>query len=142
MEASSGIDSRQEDVKGALLYKLQGKYATRTDGKSNDNAASIENTITNVCLLVIWDVGNMQYNFYVCLIECAADFTWDEDKLWKLCRKYNDQFCKGYESNTARWLVNDSTLVKTKLGVTYGSDYKLDIVISEGYGKYNMKRPI
>jgi hypothetical protein len=139
-EASFGIDFQQKDVKGALLYKLQRKYATRTDNNSNSSIVSIENTETNIYLLVVWEVKNHCDEFYVCLIECSDDFTWD--KLWALCHQYNDQFLKDYNYSEITWLIHDDIAMKTRRRVTYGSDYKLDIFISEETGLYNMFKPM
>jgi hypothetical protein len=36
----------------------------------------------------------------------------------------------------------DNVTMKTKRDVRYGSDYKLNIVISEETGKYSMEKPI
>jgi hypothetical protein len=143
IESSFGIDSKKTDVKGAVLYKLQRKRTTRIGNRSNSNASSIKNTATNMYLLVVWNVKSCHYNpFYIYLIECTDDFAWNEDKLWALYWKYNYQFYMDYKSNIVTWLMNDNTVMKTKLEVTYGSDYKLDIVLSKGTGKYNMKEPM
>jgi hypothetical protein len=143
VEASFGIDPKQYYFKGALLYKLQKKHTTRTDNRSSSSTASIKDTATNIHLLVVWSVDNNHYNRHVCLIECADDFIWDEDKLWALYRVYDDeQFCELCESNMITWLIHDNTVMKTRFDMTYESNYKLDIVISGGNGKYNMKRPM
>src|SRR5690606_20182397 len=83
-----------------------------------------------------------EHQFCVCLIECIDDFTWDEDKLWALYWYYNHEFHEGYGYRTAMWLMNGSEVMKMGFNVAYGSDSKLDIIISEGTGKYNVKRPI
>jgi hypothetical protein len=93
-------------------------------------------------LLVIWNVADSPPKFRVCLIECIADFTWDEDKLWALYREYDSQFDEVCDSNMITWLMYGGVVIRTRFGITYGSDYKLDIIISEGTGKYKMKRPI
>jgi hypothetical protein len=141
LEASFGIDSRQKDFKGALLCKLQRTYDTISERLLHGSRASIRNIAENVYLLVVWDVENVQHDFYACLIECTPDFTWDEDKLWALYREYNHQFCKNYKSNMITWLIYVNKVVRTKFDITYGSDYKLDITIFEKTGKYDMKRP-
>jgi hypothetical protein len=140
--ASFGIDSKQKNVKGAVLYKLRRRYTTRTGDHPNGNIALIENTATNTYLLAVWDVENAQRNFYVCLIECADNFTWDEDKLCLLYWRYNDQFCKEYKYSIITWLMNDSTVMETELEIAYGTDYKLNIIISEAIRRYNTKIPI
>jgi hypothetical protein len=142
VEASFGIVFKQKDFEGALLYKLQRKHANITDKHPNSSTASINDTATNVYFLVVWDVKDHNHKFYVCLIECPDDFTWDEDKLWTWYNQYYYQFNKDYELNLITWSMHDNTVMKIRRNVTYGSDYKLDISISEGTGKYNMKRPI
>jgi hypothetical protein len=143
IEASFGIDSREDDAKGIVLYKLQRKHTTKIDNHSSSNNTSIEDTATNMYLLIAWNVKNCFFNsFYMYLIECANDFIWDEAKLWALHWEYNYQFVKNYRSNIITWLMNDSEVMKMRLNITYGSNYKLDIVISEGTGKYDMKRPV
>jgi hypothetical protein len=140
IKASFGIDSKQKDFKCALLYKLQKKCATKTDSHLNSSAKFIKDTATNVYLLVIWDVGNDHCHWHVWLIEWDAGFTWDEDKLWALYRRYDNQVLKDCKSNIVTWLANESTVMKTRFDEIYRSDYKLNIVISEGIGSYDMKR--
>jgi hypothetical protein len=142
VESSFGIDFKQKDAKGALLHRLQRKHITRIDNQPNSSTVSIEDMATNTYLLVVWDVGNVQHNFYACLIECTNDFTWDEDKLWALYKEYVLQFNENCKSNIITWLMNDSVAMKTKLDVTYGTDYKLDVIIFEGAGKYHMEKLI
>jgi hypothetical protein len=132
----------QKDFKGALLYKLQRKHTTKIGKYPNNSTASVGSTKTNIYLLVIWDVENYDHGFHVCLIECTGDFTWDEDKLWALHKEYNGQFRVDYAFNIVVWLVYGGAVMKTRRNVTYGSDYKLDVVISKGTGKYNLKKPI
>jgi hypothetical protein len=141
LKISFEIDFKQEDVKGAMLYKLQRKYATRTDNCSNSSITFTEDT-TNVYLLVVWDVENYEHGFCVCLIECADDFIWDEDKLWMLCCNYNDQFSKNYKYRTITWQMHNGAMVEMRRSVAYGLKYELGIAISEGTEKYNMEEPI
>jgi hypothetical protein len=142
MVAIFGIHLKQKDFKGALLYKLQRKYATRTDNQPNSSAAPVEGTATDVHLLVIWNAEYHNYGFYIYLIECADDFTWDEDKLWALHYQYNDQFRKDYNYEAVTWSIHDSAVIKMRSNTTYGSIYRLDIVISEGTEKYTTLQPI
>jgi hypothetical protein len=150
LEASFGVDSKKNDFKGALLYRLQRKYATRTGNYHNNSAAFIESIAANIYLLVIWDVEDGMVwdvedglsDFHVYLLECADKFTWDEDKLWALYKEYGYRFLMGYCHNLSTWLMHDGTVMKTRLDVAYGSDYKLSIFISEETRKYNMLKPI
>jgi hypothetical protein len=142
MVVSFGMNSRQEDFKGALLYKMQRKYSTRTGNQPNNSTTSIEDIPKNIYLLVVWDVKNYYNSFHIYLIEYTDDFTWDEDKLWALFREYNEQFRKDYQFNINAWLLHDGTVMKTRLDITYGFDYKVDIVMSEDAGKYLMAKPI
>jgi hypothetical protein len=141
IEASFGILSKQRDVKGAVLYKLRRKCTAKTGNRPNSHITSINNTATDIYLLVVWDFKNEWDSFYIFLVESTNDFTWDEAKLWSLCRKYNDQF-KNYNYAALTWLMYDGTFVKTRRKVTYGLDYKLDIIISEGIRGYDVLRPI
>jgi hypothetical protein len=140
-EASFGIDSKNIYFKGALLYKLWRKCATKTDNQPNSSTASIEDTTTNIYLLVSWNYYHY-YKFYACLIECTDDFTWDEDKLWTLYKEYHEQFHKDYKPIVNTWLIYDGAVMKMKFNITYGSNYKFNIVISEETRKYNVKDPI
>jgi hypothetical protein len=142
MEASFGIAFKQEEFKGVLLYKLQRKHTIKTDNHLNSSIVYIEGAATNVHLLVVWDFGHYFYDFCVCLIEYINDFTWDEDKLWTLYRDYNNEFCVGYESKVVTWLTNNGAVIKARYDITYRSDYKLDIVLSEGTVDYKTKKPI
>jgi hypothetical protein len=140
LKASLKVGFMQEKFKGALLYKLRRKHTTRANNQPNDSTASIENTATNMCLLVAWDVNKHHRMFRVCLIEPTDNSALDEDKLWALYYAYNSKFHQNYLSNTITWLMNDDTVIETKLDVTYGSNYKLAIIISEGIKSYKMER--
>jgi hypothetical protein len=142
METSFGIGLKQKYLKGALLYKLQRKYVDRTDNQLGSNMVSNKGTTTNMYLLVVWNDGCDSYGFYVYLIECPIDFTWDEDRLWILYKEYKEKFHENYRSNINTWLMNGGALMRTKLDVTYGSDYKLDIIISEGAWEHKMLKPM
>jgi hypothetical protein len=142
IEAIFGIDSKQKYFKGALLYKLQRKYTTRTDNHSNGSTTSIEDATTNMYLLVAWNIEDYKHGFCVCLIECTDDFTWDEDKLYVLCREYGAQLYKHYKSSINTWLIHSDAIMKTRFKVIYGSDYELNIVISEGTREDDVKEPM
>jgi hypothetical protein len=142
IEAIFGTDSKQCYFKGALLYKLQRKYAIRADCHPNSSTTSIGDAATSIHLLVVWDAGNIQHDFCVCLIECTDDFIWDKDMLCALHKEYNDQFSKDHTSNTSTWLLHGDELMKTRFKVIHGSDYTLNIVISEGTEEHNMKKPM
>jgi hypothetical protein len=124
-----------------LLYKLRRKYTTKTNNQPNNNATSIEDKATNLYLLVGWKADDCNHGFYVGLIECTDDFTWDESKLWTLSHGFDYGHYKDCESDIITWLMHDGTVMKTRRDITYGSDYKLDIVISEGTRKSDMKGP-
>jgi hypothetical protein len=141
VEISFGMDSKQDDSKCALLYKLQRKHATKTDNQhNNSNTLSIEGTETSIYLLVVWDV-KYQHSC-VCLIECTNDFTWDEDKLWALYREYNKEFYEDYQFRTITWLMNNGEVMETSPRLAYESDYKLSIFIFKEDEKDDMKRPM
>jgi hypothetical protein len=142
MEASFGIDPVQEDFRCFLSYKLQRKYATRTVNKSNSSTVPIENTATNMYLLVALYVKVIYQNFSVRLIECNYNFTWDEDKLWAFYKQYSYIFSMDYEYKITTWLIDDDAVMKISHDITYRSDYKLDIIISEGIWKHNMRKPV
>jgi hypothetical protein len=142
LEANFGIDSNQKGFSGVLLYKLKRNHTTRIDSQSNSSIVSIENTATNIHLLVIWDVEDYDHRFCACLIECTAGLIWDEDKLCALCSEYNRQFNELCDANVITWLIHDDSLMRMQSDVTYGSGYKLDIIISKGTKKYNMKKPM
>jgi hypothetical protein len=142
MEASFGIIFKQEDFKGALLHKLQRNYSTRTNNQSNSCTTFIKHTTTNVYLLIVWDVGDYFHNFYIRLIECDDDFILDEDKLLSLYWKYDYRLHVKYESDLITWLIHRDSVIKTRFSITYGSDYKLNIIIFEGTWIYNTEEPI
>jgi hypothetical protein len=136
------IDTGYKYFKGALLYKLRRKHIIKAENHLDSSIASIKDTATNVHLLVLWNVRGYDHIFCVWLIECVNDFTWDEDKLWTLDHQYGDKLRVDYEGNITRWSMNGDIRVKMKYDITYGSDYKLNIVISEGIRKYKMWKPI
>jgi hypothetical protein len=137
--ASFRIDAKQEYFKAVLLYKLQIKHTTKTDSQSN---SSIEDTATNIYLLVAWDAECYIDGFCVCLLECPNDFTWDEDKLWTFYYQHNTQFYNDYNYRTVMWSMHDNTVMNTHCDRTYGLECKLNIVISEGVGIYSMTKPM
>jgi hypothetical protein len=140
IKASLKVGYNQQYFEGALLYKLQRKYAIKTDNQSDNRASSIENTATNMCLLVALNAGYFRCNFYVCLMEFTDNFALDEGKLWVLYEKYNHEFYGNYKDNIITWLMDDGTVIETKRDITPGSEYKLDIIISEGIRSYKMER--
>jgi hypothetical protein len=142
--ASFEIGSKQKDFKGVLLYKLRRKYANRTKNWSNSRAISIKRT-RSIYLSVFWNIFGIEgyyHGFYVCLIECDNDFTWDEDKLWALRYQYMNQINEDYNYLAIMWLMSDGALIRTRQEIIYGSDCKLDIIIFEGSGKHNVAKPI
>jgi hypothetical protein len=145
MEASFGINSRYGYFNGILLYKLQRKHTTKTGNHPNNSTASIGDTATNIYLLVLCNIFNIDdygNDYYACLLECADDFTWDEDKLWALYHQYLGRIHANYRYIVTLWLMNDGAVIKTGLDITYGSDYKFNIFISKGTGKYHMEKPM
>jgi hypothetical protein len=142
MEARFGLVCRQRNFDGVLLYKLQRKYPNKVEDRPNNSTASTKDTATNMYLLVVWNISYDHHNRYVCLIECTDDFAWDEDKLWAFYKKYNNQFYLDYRSNIITWMIHGGTAMKTRCELTYGSDYKFDIIISKRTWSYSTKRPI
>jgi hypothetical protein len=141
MEASFGIDSQQKDFEGALLYKLQ-RNATDIDNRSNSSITFIEDIAKNIHFLVLWNVRDYYHRFCVHLIETTNGSIWDEDMLLALHKKYYSQFYEFHGSNINTWLIHGDVVIRTRFDVTYGSDYKLDVVISERTGKYFMEEPM
>jgi hypothetical protein len=137
-----GIDFKQEVFRGTLLYKLQRKHVTRIDNQFNSSTASTEDKSTNIYLLVVFDLGDVQHNFYAYQIELNKSFTSYMDMTRDLYDKYKDQVYKDYKSSINTWLIYGDAVIKMRCDVTYGLNCKLDIIISEGTGKYNMKRPM
>jgi hypothetical protein len=149
IEASFGRGFNQKDVKGAVLYKLQRKCVGRINNQSNGSTA------TNAHLFVAWEVGEGMHRLRVCLIECADDFDWDEDKLWAFYDQHGHRIDERHRTSRTSWMLDDSeepdritwlmhdgSVIKTKFDIAYESDYKLDIVISEGTRKYELSKPI
>jgi hypothetical protein len=142
VKAIFGIDSQKRPFKGILLYKIQRKHATRTVKQLHSSTKSIEDTETNIYLLMGWRFKNYGPELYEGLIECTDDFTWDEGKLWALCYQFNDRFYKSYDCRSITWFMDDGSVMKTRHNVTFGSDYKLDIVISEEVGTFGRKKSV
>jgi hypothetical protein len=142
VEAIFGIDPKREYFNGILLYKLQRKQTIKTDNQIVSNIASTKDTGTNIYILVDWNVRHYSHRFGVFLIECTDDFTLDEHILCTFEEICLRQFFIRYEPDIITWSMNDSTVIKTIRNVTYGSDYKLDIVISEGIQERNMEKSI
>jgi hypothetical protein len=138
-KASFGIDSKQDDFKCALLYKLQKKHTNTINDQLNNSTESVKDIVTSIHLLVIWDVEDYNHNFCVCLVEFTNDFAWNEDKLWSLYWEYNNQFYEDYKSNIITWSMHDGSVIRTKSDVTYGSDYESNIIISDGIRGYDME---
>jgi hypothetical protein len=141
-EASFGIDFHQKDFKCVFLYKLQRKHTTKTDNQPNNSTTSIKDRSTNIHILIVWDFKDNYHRFCAYLIEFTDDLTWDEDKLWALYEEYNKQFYMNYEPRIITWSVYDNAMMEMKLKVSYGTDYKLDIVLSRGVGKYSVEKPM
>jgi hypothetical protein len=142
IEASFRIDSKQHYFKGALLYKLQRKHATKIDNQPDNSTASNEDTVISTYLLVVWNIVCYDHKICVYLVECTNNFAWDEDKLWALYEEYNDRFYVNHKYDIITWSTNDYAMIKTGFDIKYGSDYKLDIAISEGIENDDTRRPI
>jgi hypothetical protein len=142
MHAIFGIDSKQKGSKCALLYKLQRSYINITENQSNSNIASIDDIALDIHLLVILDVKDDYHRFCACLIYSTNDFTWDEDKLWKLCDSCNKQLYWTYEYNVITWIVKNDIRIKTKCYITYGSDHNVDIIMPERALEHSTWKPV
>jgi hypothetical protein len=78
-------------------------------------------------------------SFYVCLIEYADVFNWNEAKLWAMYEKYKNQFYDVHNCDRITWLMNDGTVMETRFHKKHELDCRLKIIISEGTGKYDIK---
>jgi hypothetical protein len=52
-------------------------------------------------------------------------------KLEEYYQRYTNQLCTYTCPIKETWLMDNGTIMKMKLDVAYGSDYKLDIIIPE-----------
>jgi hypothetical protein len=142
MKASFGVAFKQEVFEGTLLYKLQRRHANETDNQPSSSTACIKDATTDMYLLVAWNVRDHNHIFCACLIECTADFVWNEDRLWALYSQHSNQIYRNYKYDGITWLMYDGEVMRTRLGVTYGSGYKLDVNISEAIPNYYAEKPM
>jgi hypothetical protein len=136
---SFGIDHNQKVIEGVLLYKLRRKYTTRTDNYLNNVTAPIKDT--NTYLLAIWNIKDDYHSFSACLIEFTDDLTLNEDKLWALYQEHCYVFYWFPPDLSSSWLLYGDSAMKITCYMTYRSDYKLDIIISEGTREYFIMEP-
>jgi hypothetical protein len=141
METSFGIDPKQKDLKCVSLYKLQRKHVNIIGNWPSSSTAHLKN-ITDMYLLVAWVAKDYDHKFCVYLIEPTDYYAWDEDKLWALYREYSTKFCMNHASRTITWLMKSGSMMEMRLDVTYGSDYKLDIILSRETKEDDIERSI
>jgi hypothetical protein len=140
LEVSSGIDSDQKDLKGALLYKLQIKHANRADNQFDNSITPNKNIEKSIHLFVFWNVGDHDYEFRVCLIEFDNEFTWNEDKLRKLYDKNRDQLKKYNGIISSTWITGNNMILKTSSRINYlEENSELNITISEEKDDYAIR---
>jgi hypothetical protein len=142
VEASFGIDFKKGNFRGSLLYKLQRKNAIRTDNRPNSSITFIEDTIPNVYLFVTWFVSSNYRGFHVFLVEFTTDFTWDDDKLWRMFWKYNRPSYLYHLTDLIIWSMSDGTFIRTKRNVRQELAYELDLIISEVTWQYSTMSPL
>jgi hypothetical protein len=126
------LDSGQDILKGALIYKIQRKH-TESGEFIQDESKSIQ-------LMVAWYVEPTKgLDVRALLVEHDKEFNWGEDNLRKLYQKYWHSLDALVSPFGSSWLLNDITLATT-IKVMNGG-YKWDISISEGI-KNNVEKPL
>jgi hypothetical protein len=141
-EANLGIDFKQKGFRGALLYKLQKKYTTKTDKQPNNRKVFGKGIGTTIDLLVVWKIEDCNHRFGVCLVEHSNFFIRNKDTLWTLYWEYNNRFYKFCKPNIITWSMHNGEMMKTGFDITYGSEYKLDIVMSKGTWEFGIRLPM
>jgi hypothetical protein len=128
------FDSGQDILEGALVYKIQRKYA-ESDESVQDESRSIH-------LLVAWR-GEYTKGLYVrvFLVEHDNEFNWDEDKLRRLYQKYWYPLDAWVDFIGNNWLLDDTAVLTARVDVMNGG-YKGDIVIYERKGVTVIERPL
>jgi hypothetical protein len=124
------IDSGQDILEGALVYKIQRKHI-ESDKSAQDESKHIQ-------LLVAWHVEYTK-ELHVCALIVEHDGELDEHKLRMLHQKYWHLLNAQVDPIKNNWRLNDATVLKTEIKVINGG-YRWDIFISEER-EYIIKRP-
>jgi hypothetical protein len=119
------FDSGHDILEGALVYRIQRKQHTKSDGFTQDGSKIIQ-------ILVTWRIEYTE-GLHVCalLVEYDKEFNLNEDKLRGLYQKYWYVLKGRLNPIGINWLLDDETVLKTTVKVMNGG-YKWDVLISEG----------
>jgi hypothetical protein len=141
MYASFEINATQYDFEGSLLFKLQ-RYSGNQYNIDISSTEANENETTHIHILAAWKVKGAKPFVYVVLVEHTKEFTWNEDKLRKLCDKTSG-WHKEYSATLTKWRIDDSMVLKTAFNARgLKSNFELSIFISEGERDNYAMRPL
>jgi hypothetical protein len=129
MNASFEISALQDELEGALLFKLQ-RYS---DCQYNMSASAAEtNETTCIRMLVAWKVKDSKPFIYVVLIEHTKGFTWNEDELRKLYNKNHNRLKEHNDTMSDVWFIDDEIALKISFKIIgLKANFGLSISISE-----------
>jgi hypothetical protein len=139
MRACFEINATQDELKGALLFRLQSSFNERCNMDTSATETD-RNEAKCVYMLVAWSMWYSIPSAHVTLIEHAKEFTWDEDKLSKLHGKNCDWLKEYDDASSNTWLIGDNMVLKTTLEVKVlrGSP-EVSISISEEEDDYAVR---
>jgi hypothetical protein len=139
MNASFEINPVQDELEGALLYKLKRcPDIQHTMDISTKEANEVEAKCTQ--MFIAWKVKGSKPFVYVVLVEHAKEFTWDEDKLRKLYNMNHNRLKEYNSIMPDKWLMDDNMVLKTSFEVRgLKGNFELSISISEEKYCYCMK---
>jgi hypothetical protein len=122
------FDPSQDESGGILTYKVQRKSGARSNYPMiNTTHARVENAIKIMRLLITWRIKHLgRPKVNVVLVEYDHEIVLNKDKLVQLY-KVND-ILSGHD--LSRWLMYDTTALKTEHEVVRNEGPKLKIIIS------------
>jgi hypothetical protein len=114
------IDTIENKFEGALLFKL--KRHVESDDQYNTNVSTAEinmNRVTDVYMIVAWEMKNAKPFAYVVLIEHTKEFVWSEDELKKFYYE-NHGWLKEYDDTISdTWIMNNNMILETSFSIRY-----------------------
>jgi hypothetical protein len=127
------FDPGQDILEGALVYGVQRQHI-----ESNE---LIQDEPKSTQLLVAWHVEHTEgLHVRALLVEHDKEFNLDKDEVRRLYQKYWPLLKAQVNSNRSNWLLNDTTMLATKVDVMNGG-YRWDVFVFEGKGD-NAERPL
>jgi hypothetical protein len=131
---NADLTSSWAEFEGGLMYQLKRKRI-RSVGQPD---------LTFTLLFIAWkSYGYKTFHVFVQLMECDRTFRWDKIKQKEYYQRYASQLCTYTGPIKDTWLLDDGTVMMTKLKLDFTQrDGVLNVTISEGVRDEHTKRSV